>query len=121
LIDNFSEIRPFIRVLSQEEWENLPWNLLDHGVTDTDIHICRPLVLHCMHNAERFSKFAFAAGEYKDLDMSNLDLNNVRDYTTYMALTANSQGQNGELALERINGKMGNLSWNEYCQIQQLD
>ena len=53
--------------------------------------------------------------------MSNLDLNNVRDYTTYMALTANSQGQNGELALERINGKMGNLSWNEYCQIQQLD
>ena len=52
-------------------------------------------------------------GKYQDFDMSQLDLTNVRDYATYLALTANNQGVNGQVALERWTSK--NLSWKQYC------
>ena len=56
-------------------------------------------------------------GKYQDYDMSQLDLTTVRDYATYLALTANNQGINGQVALERWTSR--NLSWKEYCNPEQ--
>ena len=53
------------------------------------------------------------------MDMSELDITNVRDYATFMALTSNSQGKNGDVALQKFNEKLGNSSWNSYCKGQQ--
>ena len=55
-------------------------------------------------------------GKYIEQDMSGLDLTTVRDYATFMALTANSQGKGGEKALERLKESLGGRSWVEYCR-----
>ena len=68
------------------------------------------------HNAEPFSKLAFGMGKYREFDMESLDITIARDYATYMALTANNQGRNGNTALERFRTKMGNNSWGELCR-----
>ena len=67
------------------------------------------------HNGELFSKNAFSAGKYKDLDMGELDMTNERDYATVMALMANNQGKNGDKALERLKQSLDNKTWVEYC------
>ena len=67
------------------------------------------------HNAELFSKLAFGIGKYKETDMAGLNMTNVRDYATYIALTANSQGKGGEAALERLKQTLGGRSWAQYC------
>ena len=67
------------------------------------------------HNAEDFSKLAFGAGKYRDFDMGALDVTNIRDFATFMALTSNNQGKNGHLPLENWNKKIGNSSWSEFC------
>ena len=103
------------KILSQAEWASLPSGLLDQGVTDKTRSVCQPALLHCMHNPELFSKHAFAVLEYIDLDLAELDLTVVRDYATYIALTANSQGKGGEKALARLREKLGGKSWAEYC------
>ena len=54
-------------------------------------------------------------GKYTEQDLSGLDLTTVRDYATFMALTANSQGKGGEVALERLKEKLAGRSWVEYC------
>ena len=59
------------------------------------------------HNAELFSKLAFSLGKYEDYDMSDLDITTVRDYATFMALSANYQGKNGEIGLHNLKLKMG--------------
>ena len=80
-------------------------------------------LLNCRHNAERFSKFAFGMGLYKEEDMSGLDISTVRDYATFMALTANNQGKGGEQAVEAFLTKAGGNSsefiatlWRKVCQ-----
>ena len=87
-------------ILTQAEWESLPpsISILDQGVTSQTVSVCEPALLHCMHNPDRFSKFAFRTGKYRDFDLADLDLTNVRDFATYVALTANSQGRGGERA-----------------------
>ena len=55
-------------------------------------------------------------GKYQDFDMTDLDITKVRDYATFMALTSNNQGKNGDVALEKINKQLGNSSWSEFCQ-----
>ena len=47
--------------------------------------------------------------------MADLDLTKVRDFATYIALTANSQGKGGEAAMARLREKLGEKSWAEYC------
>ena len=74
------------------------------------------IFLFFRHNAELFSKLAFGMGKYQDFDMSALDITTVRDFATFMALSSNSQGKNGELVLESFKQKMGNSSWTEFCQ-----
>ena len=69
-------------------------------------------------NAELFSKLAFARGKYDQFDMTELDIANIRDYATFMALTSNSKGRNGEVALKNFDIKIGNSSWAEFCQKQ---
>ena len=103
------------KVLSQAEWDSLPSGLLDQGVADQSRSVCQPALLHCMHNPDLFSKLAFGMGKYRDFDMADLDLTKVRDYATYIALTANSQGKGGEKALERLKLTMAGRSWVEYC------
>ena len=102
-------------ILTQAEWDSLPSGLLDQGVNDQTRSVCQPALLHCMHNPELFSKLAFEIGKYTDLDMAELDLTVVRDYATYIALTANSQGKGGEKALARLREKLGEKSWAEHC------
>ena len=103
------------KILSQAEWDSLPSGLLDQGVADQARTVCQPALLHCMHNAERFSKFAFKLGQYRDFDMAGLDLTNVRDFATYVALTANNQGKGGEKALATLKKELGGKTWSEYC------
>ena len=53
--------------------------------------------------------------KYIDFDMAELDLTKVRDYATYLALTANSQGKGGERALARLRESLGEKSWAHHC------
>ena len=106
------------------------------GVTG-EKSVCGPVLLHCLHNAELFSKLAFGMGKYQELDISKLDITKVnqlfylatnifhsgsmmqvRDYATYMALVSNSQGRGGDDALARFNTNMGNRSWTVFCKSQ---
>ena len=103
------------KVLTQAEWDNLPSGLVDQGVADQARSVCQPALLHCMHNPDLFSKLAFGMGKYRELDMADLDLTKVRDYATYIALTANSQGKGGERALARLKESLGEKSWAEHC------
>ena len=84
-------------------------------MNDQTRSVCQPALLHCMHNPELFSKLAFEIGKYTDLDMAELDLTKVRDYATYLALTANSQGKGGERALARLKESLGEKSWAQHC------
>ena len=68
------------------------------------------------HNAEPFSKFAFAMGKYSDWDMAELDITVIRDYAMFMALSSNNQGKNGQGALDSFNKKKENMTWPEYCK-----
>ena len=102
-------------ILTQAEWDSLPSGLLAQRVADQSRSVCQPALLHCMHNPELFSKLAFEIGKYTDLDMAELDLTKVRDYATYLALTANSQGKGGERALARLRESLGEKSWAQHC------
>ena len=54
-------------------------------------------------------------GKYIETDMSGLNLTNVRDFATYIALSANQQGSGGETALERLKETLKGRSWAQYC------
>ena len=41
-------------------------------------------------------------GKYQDEDMSGLDITRVRDYATFLALSATGQGTGAEAAIERF-------------------
>jgi len=112
------------KVLSQKEWDNLPGGLLDQGVVDNSRSVCKPALLHCMHNAERFSKLAFGSGKYKNEEMKDLDITKIRDFATFMALTPNHQGKGGEAPLKKfqetiIGDKVdvpNDKIWSDYCK-----
>jgi len=113
------------KVMTQAEWDSLPGGLLDQGVVDGARSVCQPALLHCMHNAERFSKLAFGMGSYKHEDMSALDITKVRDYATFMALTSTKQGKNGQEALDRFmekvkensdDGEDNDKAWIKFCE-----
>ena len=55
------------------------------------------------------------SGKYKELDMEELNITIVRDFATYLALTANDEGIGGDIALQRLSETLGNRSWMEYC------
>ena len=82
--------------------------VFDVGSGDV-LNICDVKMLHVYHGRERFSKLALIDGEYENFDMSELDLRNTRDLMTYMALTANGIGSNGQVALERVGGDISVL------------
>ena len=63
-----------------------------------------------------FSKNAFMAGHYKDLDLSEMDMTNERDYAAYMALVSSGQGRNSEMMKTRLEQSLGGGSWQEYCK-----
>ena len=63
-----------------------------------------------------FSKNAFMAGHYKDLDLSEMDMTNERDYAAYMALVSSGQGKNHEMMKTRLEQSLGGGSWQEYCK-----
>ena len=103
-------------VLSPAEWEALPPGLFGQNTARADNSVCQPAVLHCYHHGELFSKLGFAAGEYVDFDMKDLDITNSRDFATYIALAANGQGVNEKLALEQFNKKSNNASLADWCR-----
>ena len=70
------------------------------------------------HNAELFSKLAFAGGQYLKYDMASLDLTLARDFATYMALVANSQGVNRQVARDKLKMKIKSASLHEWCESQ---
>lgn len=47
--------------------------------------------IHCWHTDENFSKFKFFNGEYKELEIEKLNLDIVKDYCTFCAITGNSE------------------------------
>ena len=65
-----------------------------------------------------FSKLAFAGGHYMKYDMDSLDLTLARDYATYMALVANGQGVNSEVARDKLKLKIKSASLHEWCESQ---
>ena len=74
------------------------------------------MCLSLRHNAEPFSKFAFAMGKYRENDMAELDITITRDYAMFMALSSNNQGKNGNIALDNLHKNIGNSTWPEYCK-----
>ena len=106
-------------VLSPAEWKALPPGLFDQGTQYGDSNVCQPALLHCYHHGELFSKLGFAAGEYVDFDMKDLDITKSRDFATYIALSANGQGVNERLVLEKFNKKFNNASIADWCRREQ--
>merc|ERR1712117_218418 len=110
------------KVMTQGEWDSLPSGLLDQGVVDNSRSVCQPALLHCMHNAERFSKLAFGMGSYKNEDMKDLDITKVRDYATFMALVSTGQGHGNDTAMDKFNKtvvgddkRTNDVVWSEFC------
>jgi len=103
------------RLWTQHEFDSQSRALLDLGTTDRTLSVCQPALLHAMHNAEPFSKFAFLLGKYQDFNMSELDITNTRDYAQFMALASTDQGIHLDVALRKGEERLGGLSWTEYC------
>jgi hypothetical protein len=80
---------------TQAEYNSQTSAVLDGSCTDASIHVCTTALLHARHNSDPFSKIAFHDGQYKDFDMSELNITNVRDYSMYMALLSKKEGKGG--------------------------
>jgi hypothetical protein len=100
-----------------------PKSQYDAGTTNL-VNVCSFYMYHIYHGAERFSKFAFQSNIYRNVrwhfcsncfccarlnlrtrlqeDMKDYNLTQVRDYITWLALTANDQGKNGEIPYSKI-------------------
>ena len=55
------------------------------------------------------------AGHYKELDMSELDMTNERDYAAYMALVSSNQGLHSDKMKERLQQSLDGQTWQQYC------
>eukprot|EP00730_Choanoeca_flexa_P016389 TRINITY_DN7724_c0_g1_i1.p1 TRINITY_DN7724_c0_g1~~TRINITY_DN7724_c0_g1_i1.p1 ORF type:complete len:686 (+),score=171.86 TRINITY_DN7724_c0_g1_i1:123-2060(+) len=85
-----------------------PRSQYDAGTTN-QVHVCSFLMYHIYHGGERFSKFAFQSNSYRNENMENYNLTQVRDYISWMALTANDQGKNSEVPYSKIGRDFSNL------------
>ena len=56
--------------------------------SDSGDYILQQVHIHSYHTYEIFSKFKFEVGEYDHIDFSTLDLDIVKEYCLYMALTS---------------------------------
>lgn len=101
---------------TQREYDAMTYAILDGSCTDVSVHICKPALLHARHNSELFSKFTFLRDEYKNFDMSRLDITNVRDWATFLALSSSGQGVNGEVAWSKYLNKTGNTKLRDLCK-----
>ena len=70
-------------------------DLVDVGTTHGEV--CSSMLLHVYHNSEPFGKFPFLRGEYKEMDMSDLNLEVTKEYALYIALRSSGQGKNKEV------------------------
>ena len=62
------------------------------------------------------SQFTFLRGEYKQYDMSGLDLRLVRDWAMFTALSSADQGTNREAAWSRYLNNTGDTPLAELCR-----
>lgn len=92
-------------IWTQREYDQGSVAILDSSTTDDKIHVCKPALLHARHSDKPFSKFDFVANKYKDFDMTNLDITNVRDYAIYMALSSKNQGKGRSKAWDKYQKK----------------
>ncbi|XP_023347923.1 uncharacterized protein LOC111716674 isoform X2 [Eurytemora carolleeae] len=60
--------------------------------TTTDESVCANLHLHVFHGSDRFSKFEFVDGRYKEFNMTGLKLSKARDFAIFLALKSSGQG-----------------------------
>ena len=68
--------------------EALKPQILDGSCTNEKVDICKSALLHARHNTKPFSKFKFLDGEYREYDMSRLNISKLRDWAIYIALTS---------------------------------
>lgn len=106
-------------ILTESEWWSLPSALLDQDVTNPEMSVCGAALLHVFHHEQRFNKFAFDRGEYNKFNMSSLDITNVRDFATYIALVSNGQGEHGDIAIKNFKHKTNSTSLAKYCYPQR--
>lgn len=78
----------------------------DVPVSNT-VDLCQTKLYHAYHDSERFFKFAFAAGKYKEFDLRGLKIREARDYATFVALRANGQGLHGDEAEVEMRRQLG--------------
>lgn len=95
------------RIWTQREFDEQTGAILDVSCTDEKASICEPALLHARHNAHPFSKFTFLRGGYRDYDMADLDITNLRDYAMYMANASHMQGKNASLVMEKYRQNVG--------------
>ena len=73
---------------SQREHDAVTTRILDGSCTDERSHICSSALLHARHNTQPFSKFAFVDGKYRQFDMTELNITNMRDWAMFIALSS---------------------------------
>ena len=67
-------------------------------------------------NSDPVPQFGFLAGQYRQYDMSGLDLRLVRDWAMYTALSSAGQGTNREAAWSRYLNITGGAPLAELCR-----
>ena len=104
------------KMWSQREYEEQNTTILDGSCTDPAISVCTPALLHARHNQEDFSKFSFLRSDYSTYDMARLDITNVRDFSTFMALSSAGQGVNETVAWENFLKKEKGKNLSDLCK-----
>ena len=85
---------------------------VDFGTTTNSTMTDSILHLHCWHTEQLFSKFRFAMGQYKNLDLSPyLDLNSTSSYATAIAVSSDRLSLNQLAHLINDPSKVGDKSW----------
>lgn len=100
---------------TQREYDRMKYAVLDGSCTDEKINVCTPALLHARHNSEPFSKFAFLRGDYKQRELSGLDLSNVRDYAIFMAVSSAGQGSGTDTAWQGFRNKYNGTELGQLC------
>jgi len=103
------------RMWTQREYEEQDHAILDISCEYQDIDICKPVLLHAMHNKKPFSKFAFIDGNYSSYDLGSLDITNVRDFSIFMAVSSAGQGINRDVAWKNFLKKENGTQLSDLC------
>merc|ERR1719483_168253 len=104
------------KMWSQREYDEQTYAILDGSCTEEKISVCTPALLHARHNSEPFSKFSFLRGDYKNYDLSSLDITNVRDFSVFMAVSSAGQGKGGEMAWQNYIKKEKGIELSQLCK-----